>query len=820
MGFSSSKQKTVENGTKTDTSTVTPNLPPNLQTGLTGYVDKVNGLAGLNPYDMVAGPSQLQQQAFQGAANLGSGPGVNWNGAPQTGGQMQAPYQSRLTATSGPMPREVMQRAVNPGPATPPQAGAENGLAAQMGLYPGAPSGTGGQMAPPAANSGWQGGIQRAADLAGQVAGSPANLASAYGYNAPQIGQAQLPGAVGANVPQIGQAPGYQALQGQAVTGDPSQVQNYNPTLYSGAALGDAHGYDPTLLQTPTLGPAAQVGPISLGQAQQAQGVNLGQAAQAAGVSVGQAQQAAAGSSQGYGYDAATNSNVPQAQAQQAQSVNAAGLLQNFQNPYTQQVVNATMADFDAKAAQQQAALKAQGAAAGAFAGSRFGIAQAQLLDDQGRSRSLQDANIRSSGFNTALGAALQQAGQDTGVSQTNAGLGTNVNLANAQNTLTNSMHNIDAINQAAGLGATNKTQSSIANAGNTTQASIANAQNSGENARAQAQLDASHNQFNAGETNKTAQAQGQLDSSNNQFNTNQFNQFMQQQGLVNADLGKFDVGEQNTQARTGAQIALQGAQGNQIATNQANQFGAAAGNTRDLAQAGFLQQAGLQSAEALTGASQYGANATNTLGLANLGNQQQTSLANLGAGNQALSDNAHLGSGYGLAQFGANADAASQFAGAQNNFGLAGYQGQLQQNIAQAGLNANASQFGASALNANGQFNAGQMDNQLGRQLQSANLYGSLASTYGGLQNQDLNTQASLGDMQRQIQQAQQYAPYTQAGLLGQFYGNATPMIGSTTNSNGTYNGTSFTKSTPSLLEVLMQMGQSAGNAVAAGAG
>src|SRR3569833_3458002 len=64
MGLSSSKTKTTSNSTSNQSATTTPNLPQPLQTGLTGLTDKVNQLAGQDPYGTVAGISPLQDQAY------------------------------------------------------------------------------------------------------------------------------------------------------------------------------------------------------------------------------------------------------------------------------------------------------------------------------------------------------------------------------------------------------------------------------------------------------------------------------------------------------------------------------------------------------------------------------------------------------------------------------------------------------------------------------------------------------------------------------------------------------------------------------------
>lgn len=82
-----------------------------------------------------------------------------------------------------------------------------------------------------------------------------------------------------------------------------------------------------------------------------------------------------------------------------------------FMNPYTSEVIGRT--GMDIGAAQQMAMnqLGAQASRAGAFGGSRHGVAEAQT--NAGFIKQLADtsANLRQQGFNTALGAAQQQQG-------------------------------------------------------------------------------------------------------------------------------------------------------------------------------------------------------------------------------------------------------------------------------------------------------------------------------------------------------------------------------------------------------------------------
>lgn len=80
-----------------------------------------------------------------------------------------------------------------------------------------------------------------------------------------------------------------------------------------------------------------------------------------------------------------------------------------FMNPYTSEVIGRTGMDIARQAAMQQNALGAQATRAGAFGGSRHGVAEGTMLGDYGRTFGDIAAQQRQQGFNTALGAAENQ---------------------------------------------------------------------------------------------------------------------------------------------------------------------------------------------------------------------------------------------------------------------------------------------------------------------------------------------------------------------------------------------------------------------------
>jgi len=83
-----------------------------------------------------------------------------------------------------------------------------------------------------------------------------------------------------------------------------------------------------------------------------------------------------------------------------------------FQNPYTQQVIERTQADIERQRQMAANQLGAQASAARAFGGSRQGVAEGVLGGEYARMAGDIAAQQRQAGFNTALGAAQQQRGQ------------------------------------------------------------------------------------------------------------------------------------------------------------------------------------------------------------------------------------------------------------------------------------------------------------------------------------------------------------------------------------------------------------------------
>jgi hypothetical protein len=141
--------------------------------------------------------------------------------------------------------------------------------------------------------------------------------------------------------------------------------------------------------------------------------------------------------------------------------------LDPFMNPYQSQVVDQTITDMDR--ARQMAVQRGEDAAigAGAFGGSRHGIADAETNRAFADRTAAAVGQLNQQGFNTALGAAQNQQGMDMaaqqanlGANQFNVGMDMQGQLANQQAGMAADQFNIGTdlstqlANQSAGLDA------------------------------------------------------------------------------------------------------------------------------------------------------------------------------------------------------------------------------------------------------------------------------------------------------------------------------------------------------------------------------
>lgn len=107
--------------------------------------------------------------------------------------------------------------------------------------------------------------------------------------------------------------------------------------------------------------------------------------------------------------------------------------INQFMNPYTSQVINRAGNDMQRQQMASQNALGAQASAAGAFGGSRHGVAEGQMMGDYGRAFGDMAAGQRQAGFNTALGAAQNQQGMLSQLAGQGFGFGQQLNSQQSQ---------------------------------------------------------------------------------------------------------------------------------------------------------------------------------------------------------------------------------------------------------------------------------------------------------------------------------------------------------------------------------------------------
>ena len=98
--------------------------------------------------------------------------------------------------------------------------------------------------------------------------------------------------------------------------------------------------------------------------------------------------------------------------------------LTDYMSPYQQQVIDATMADYDAQAAKSRLGLGAQAVSGGAFGSGRHGIAEAEFDALSNRGRTAQLANLRSTGFQQAAQRRQQDLQNQMGLVNMQTGLG------------------------------------------------------------------------------------------------------------------------------------------------------------------------------------------------------------------------------------------------------------------------------------------------------------------------------------------------------------------------------------------------------------
>ena len=85
-----------------------------------------------------------------------------------------------------------------------------------------------------------------------------------------------------------------------------------------------------------------------------------------------------------------------------------AGSIEAYMSPYQQQVIDASLAEFDRNAAIQNQGLRDQAIQMGAYGGGREGVMAAEALKNQGLNRTQLQAQLLNQGFQQAQAAAAQ----------------------------------------------------------------------------------------------------------------------------------------------------------------------------------------------------------------------------------------------------------------------------------------------------------------------------------------------------------------------------------------------------------------------------
>lgn len=223
---------------------------------------------------------------------------------------------------------------------------------------------------------------------------------------------------------------------------------------------------------------------------------------------------------------------------------------------------------------------------------------------------------------------------------------------------------------------------------------------------------------------------------------------------------------------------------------------------------------AGIASMQAQNDRDSLLAQLSQNYGLANAGALNNLNLAGFNAQNTANLSNAQSLNALLSQAFGIDANANSQDATAQNNmlsqlFAAqqangqfnAGQQNQTAQFNAGQALNNN--QFNASAANQNNQYNTGLAFDQGKASVDGANSLANILSQKSNAQTNELSTLNNIGNSQWGIQQQQNLAPYTQAGLLSDAIN--PQLLALLSGQTITSNGTSTSKQSGGLLASIL---------------
>jgi len=593
----------------TTTGTTAPTNPKPVTDSLIDFTKLISSLGTRDPRQFVTGPSNLQNAAFGMGAGIAQRYGV---GVPQGKPQInQLPTNANTAASMYGSPGVTTSLPISGGQSSGGQS--TGGLYGQAGIVPEKQYDYQGYMdANPDVMQSYNAKIVTPKEQAnlravgadydnnGQV---DAEEFARYHYERHGKGEGRALTQLGGQAPQDGG--GFQGGQGgQGFSGGPYAApeigytaaqmgQNPNDVYRDATEMARGVGMaGPNRGQLASLGQAntyGASGPANVG------GYNASGPANVGGYDASRA------SAQGYnaqnagsrGYDAATigeAERVRMGPASRASASQGIQFSQPYENRYTDQVVNTTLANMDEFSGRQRAQEAAEAARNNAFSGSRFGVQRAITEEQIARERASQEAGLRFGAQDRAFGLGMQDAGMASQVSQANAAAANQMAQAQAMMDQQRLMANMDARNQAGQFGAAAGNQAAMFNAGsqNTArqfgagaqnQASMFNAQAAdaagqfGADARNRAAMDFTGRTDQAGQFGANARNQAQMDFAGRQDTAGQFNAGAQNQfdlsqfGAAN-NMSQFNAGMDESSlmralAASGQMGQLAGAQGN-----------------------------------------------------------------------------------------------------------------------------------------------------------------------------------------------------------------------------------------------------------------
>lgn len=187
--------------------------------------------------------------------------------------------------------------------------------------------------------------------------------------------------------------------------------------------------------------------------------------------------------------------------------------LDNYISPYTDQVVDTSLAEYDEQSGRNRARLAAEGAANNAFGGSRFAVREGIFEGETDRLRALTEAGLRDQAFNTGANLSSQDADRRQQASSANAAADNARTAQQAQLDQQSLLSDVAAQNQAGQFNAGLEQQGLLADAGFQQQANIANQNAANDFALNQFASDNQFSQFNASQEEQALLRQLQASS-------------------------------------------------------------------------------------------------------------------------------------------------------------------------------------------------------------------------------------------------------------------------------------------------------------------